>query len=111
MLAKANRVTRPNDFKSVVRRGRRVSTSVGTVHVLSTSDQPTRFGFIVSKSVGNAVVRNRVRRRMRAVCFDLLPSMRTGSDVVVRAAPGAVAVSWATLHSELESAIGAARGS
>jgi ribonuclease P protein component len=66
---------------------------------------PSRFGFIVAKSVGGAVVRNVVRRRLRAVCRDILPSIPLGNDVVIRALPGSEAVDWTTLHTEIAAGI------
>lgn len=101
MLAKANRVRRPADFRTIVRRGRRASTTHATIHLVSKGEGDSRFGFIVSKAVGGAVQRNLVRRRLRAVCFEILPSMREGSDVVIRALPGSAEVPWASLHSEI----------
>jgi ribonuclease P protein component len=72
------------------------------VHVLDRGvPEPTRFGFIVAKSVGGAVVRNRVRRRLRAVSYELLPVTQPGRDVVIRALPGSDQADWATLHSEI----------
>ena len=62
---------------------------------------PARFGFIVAKTVGNAVERNLVRRRMRAVCRSFVDGGRSGSDVVVRALPGSAGRSGAELASEL----------
>lgn len=104
-------MTRPADFRSIVRRGRRASTEFATVHVIATGDRPTRFGFIVSKAVGGAVVRNTVRRRLRAVCRELLPTMSVGSDIVIRALPASAEAPWASLHSEIAEGIGAVRRS
>jgi ribonuclease P protein component len=102
LLARANRVRSPGDFKAAVRRGRRVGTPAAVLHVLDRRTvEPTRFGFIVSKAVGGAVTRNLVRRRLRAVTYDLLPGLVSGKDVVIRALPGCDQVDWATLHSEI----------
>ena len=53
----------------------------------SDDDRAARFGFIVSRQVGSAVVRNTVRRRLKAVCAEALPTVRPGSDIVIRALP------------------------
>ncbi|PZQ88995.1 MAG: ribonuclease P protein component [Leifsonia xyli] len=102
MLARANRVVKPSDFRAIVRRGRR-SASVGTLIYRIERDpaDPARFGFIVAKTVGNAVERNLVRRRMRAVCRSIVDAGGTGSDVVVRALPGSAQHSWASLSAEM----------
>lgn len=63
--------------------------------------EPGRFGFVVAKTVGGAVTRNRVRRRLRAVCRDLLPIVPEGTDVVIRVLPGCDRAAWATLQSEI----------
>jgi ribonuclease P protein component len=64
-----------------------------------------RFGFIVAKNVGGAVVRNRVRRRMKAASFDLLPGVPDGTEVVFRALPASVDASWPDLLAELSTAL------
>ncbi len=72
------------------------------IHVLDRREPcPSRFGFIVPKAVGGAVVRNRVRRRLRAVSHELLPSIALGTDVVIRALPGCDKVDWVTLQTEI----------
>jgi len=62
----------------------------------------TRVGITVSGRVGKAVVRNRVRRRLREALsrrFDRLPS---SSDVVVSARPASARASWAELQAALD---------
>ena len=58
------------------------------VHANSTdarAGQPPRVGFVVSKAVGNAVVRNRTKRVLRALMSAWISQLPDGLDVVVRA--------------------------
>ncbi|WP_309620897.1 ribonuclease P protein component [Salinibacterium sp.] len=111
MLARANRVTKPADFRTVVRSGRRVVSPNVVVYVLSRvtigPDRvgPSRCGFIVTKAVGNAVIRNTVRRRLREACRAVLPTLNGSTDIVIRALPGSPEVAWATLQAELTESI------
>lgn len=106
MLSRVNRISRASDFRATVRTGRKSATSHAVVYVVATAENaPARFGFIVSKAVGNSVVRHFVTRRLRAVAHDLLPAHSSGVDVIVRALPGAELVEWATLRSEIATAL------
>lgn len=76
---------------------------------LMRTDDPTRMvGFAVSKAVGGAVIRNRVKRRLRAIVAAEVPSLPDGARVVVRALPVAGAASFAVLAAEVRSALAAA---
>ncbi len=68
-----------------------------------------RAGFVVSKAVGNAVIRNRVRRRLRHLVRPLLGELPAGSTLVVRALPAAADASFATLGTDLSGAVASAR--
>ncbi|GAA3729417.1 ribonuclease P protein component [Leifsonia bigeumensis] len=106
MLARANRLVSADDYRTVLRRGRRVATANTVVSILDTgSGTMARFGFIVTRKVGNAVSRNRVRRRMKAIARELVDGGVRGVDVVVRALPDAASANWATLHSEITAAM------
>jgi len=104
VLARANRIVSGSDYRSVVRRGRRSATAHVVVSVVRRTpggavavDAPTRFGFIVAKTVGNAVTRNLLRRRFKAIAHELLTEVPTGHDVVIRALPAAAGATWPTL--------------
>lgn len=55
----------------------------------SPAARPARVGLVVSKAVGNAVTRNRVKRRLRHLSRDQLGTTPAGVDVVIRALPPA----------------------
>lgn len=102
MLARLNRLTRGADYKAVVRRGRKCAAAHTVTYVSTTDeDRHARFGFIVSKQVGSAVVRNTVRRRLKAVCAQALPDVRGGSDIVIRALPSAATADFTELRDEV----------
>ncbi|GGP38362.1 ribonuclease P protein component [Saccharothrix coeruleofusca] len=108
MLPAAARLTRSQDFGLVVRRGRRAGRPRLVVHVL-TSAQPTldttKVGFVVSKAVGNSVVRHRVTRRLRHLVRDRLDALPAGTSLVVRALPPAARAGSAELAQDLDAAL------
>ena len=63
-----------------------------------------RFGVIVSKQVGGAVVRNQVRRRIQAVCAMAIEAVPVPATdlIVIRALPGAGEIDWDTLRAEID---------
>jgi ribonuclease P protein component len=63
--------------------------------------EPTRFGFIVSKAVGNAVTRNFLRRRFKGIAHDIVLVHPTGYDVAIRALPAAAQADWLTLVADV----------
>jgi ribonuclease P protein component len=105
-LARANRLVKADDYKRLVRRGRRITTAHAVVYLArADSDRVPRFGFIVAKTVGVAVKRNLVRRRLKALSFEAIDRLAPGTEVVIRALPGAAQASWANLRSEISEAL------
>lgn len=72
-----------------------------------TNSAPARAGFVVSRAVGGAVVRNRIRRRLRHLVRERLAAVPAGATLVVRALPGAADVSYARLAADLDAAFAA----
>ncbi|MFJ4998880.1 ribonuclease P protein component [Microbacterium sp. NPDC088619] len=102
MLARPFRVTRGSDYRLVVRRGSRCGGAKVVTSMLATGEnRAARFGFIISKQVGTAVVRNTVRRRLKAVCADALARVPEGMDVVIRALPASATATYAELSADV----------
>lgn len=106
MLPHTNRMRRREEFTSAVRGGQRAGRPLLAVHLKDgRSEQPAHVGFAVSRAVGNAVVRNRVRRRLRHLMRDRLGVLPSGSSVVVRANRAAAEAGYADLGSDLDRAL------
>lgn len=74
-----------------------------TVYTLvGSSGDTSRFGFIVSKAVGNAVIRNRVRRRLKAICHAAFSGEESNAqvDAVIRAHPASATAAYQELESD-----------
>jgi len=110
VLPKQHRLTRAAEFRAAMRAGRRRAGTILVTHIAPSSPSaPARFGFIVSKAVGNAVVRNRVKRRLRALAAEHLAGALGGADsadIVVRALPPAADASYPVLRAELLEQLG-----
>jgi ribonuclease P protein component len=109
MLPAAARMRRSADFAAVTRAGSRAGRPLVSGHLLVHRDdlRPPRVGFVVSKAVGPAVVRNRVRRRLRHVVRGYLEALPGGSLLVLRAAPAAADARQVDLAADVGLVIGA----
>jgi ribonuclease P protein component len=117
VLDRRHRLTRSAGFTTATRRGRRAGTRHLVLHVASgrtqdvrpgrsgTDPAPAQVGFVVSKAVGNAVRRNRVKRRLRHLARERLDRLPAGAVVVVRALPASADASFSMLSRDLDTAL------
>ena len=106
MLATRNRLRTATDFSTTVRSGvRNGRRNVVLYTAAIAADEPSRIGFIVSKGVGNAVVRNLVKRRLREAGAASLREYGTGFAIVVRALPASANASWIQLLADYNAAL------
>ncbi|OBH06571.1 ribonuclease P protein component [Mycobacterium sp. E1747] len=105
MLPARNRMRRSTEFDATVKRGVRAAQPDVVVHVRRRADgvaaTAPQVGLIVGKSVGSAVERHRVSRRLRHVARSVLGELGESDQMVIRALPGSRTASSARLAEEL----------
>jgi ribonuclease P protein component len=116
VLTRAHRLTASRLYAPTIRHGERAGTRTLVVHVAApapsgASADPREpvtgpvVGFVVSKAVGGAVVRNQVKRRLRHLARERLSSLPGSAVLVVRALPPAATASSADLGADLDRAL------
>jgi ribonuclease P protein component len=90
-VERRHRLSRSRDFDAVYRQGRSVSTRSLTLHWFAREEEAegsARVGLAIPRAVGSAVVRNRLKRQLRAVWAELADEAPRGCDYVFVARPG-----------------------
>jgi len=119
VLSSAHRLSDGASFREAVRTGRRSGTRTVVVHLAVSGPAPDRggepgpprVGFVVSKAVGNAVVRNRVKRRLRHLAREHVSSLPGSAVLVVRALPASAGAGYGELGSDLARGLARVAGS
>ena len=96
MFPRQHRLTKARDFAALMRHGRLRTQEPLVLRALRRDSEHARFGFAVGKRVGNAVTRNRVKRRLREILRQL--PVAQGWDILVSARPGAASTDYRALR-------------
>ena len=100
---------RSEDFARTIRSGARAGRPTLVVHCQVVPERDGHHvGFVVAKTVGGAVVRNRVRRRLRGVVVEQSDALPDGTDLVVRALPPSAGATYLQLSEDYRSAVASA---
>jgi ribonuclease P protein component len=94
-------ISRPEDFAALQDSGTARSHSLFAMRVRRTGLEETRFGLSTGRKLGGAVVRNRVRRRLREALRVMAPSFQPGWDVLIIARPPVITADREALTSAL----------
>ena len=110
MLDRRHRLTSSAGFTEATRRGRRAASRTLVVHVSArrsgnAADEEPQVGVVVSRAVGGAVARNRVKRRLRHLARARLDRLPRSTMVVLRALPPAADASSRALAGDLDTVL------
>lgn len=94
------------DFDALMADGRARSTPILVLRTRRTGGATTRIGFSTPRSLGGAVQRNRVRRRLRELVRERYGDLGTGWDLLVIARPAAAQASFADLREAFATLLG-----
>lgn len=102
MMSKDHRLRKNKQFQRVFRKGRSKANRQFVVYYLQQPHQHTfRFGLSVSKRVGNAVVRNRIKRRIREVMREFDVTLDQTKDYVIIARKPTAQMDYQDIRSSL----------
>ena len=94
------------DFRRLYAKGKSVVTPYMVLYCRRNSLGVNRLGYTVSTKLGHAVVRNRVRRRLREIYRLNSPAMKKGFDIVVVARSRCVGARYAKMNAAFLEACG-----
>jgi ribonuclease P protein component len=99
-LSPPERIRKKTDFSALYSRGRRYRGKYFSLIYVSNSLGFTRVGVVAGKKVGNAVVRNKAKRRMRELVRRNKTVFKVPVDIVIVAKQEMTDVSWRKLRDE-----------
>lgn len=108
-MKSALRLRRPSDFARVQRSGLVCRHHDLDISVCGSELSHNRYGIVTSKRLGNAVVRNKCKRRLRSILADLHGEMQQGFDVVIFTRPAIVRQPFSELYRILYGLLAQAR--
>lgn len=101
MLSKINRLREQKDFESVFKTGRYLRGVFLSGKAAKNNLPRSRFGIVVSAKVSKkAVIRNKIKRRLRHIIYRRLPEIKEGFDIAIIAAPAAAEKTFGETVSE-----------
>lgn len=105
MLKKIHRLPLRKTRLQIESRAQRLNTPLFALAYIAT-DQPTRFGFIISKKVSPlAVTRNKIRRHLSSAVSTLLPQLKPGFDIIIYPKSSITSASFDSLSQQLQESL------
>ena len=89
-----NRIKASDDFATTIKKGKAQRDPSYVIHYCTNSLNYTRIGISVSSKLGNAVVRNHIKRQIRSMCDEIIDYSKLALDIVIIAKPNFLTASY-----------------
>ena len=99
LMNKKYRLRNNDDFKKVYKKGKNYWNRNLILYIMENDLNHTRIGFSITKKIGNSVVRNRTRRRMKEICRQNLNNIKEGYDIIFIPKKNVVDITYEDLKS------------
>ncbi len=100
-MSALNIIKKNKDYRRVYHRGKSYADRYMVLYVLKNNIKICRFGFTISKKIGNAVVRNKIKRRFKEVCRLNLENFLCGFDYIIIARRDIVYLNYRQIEDSL----------
>jgi ribonuclease P protein component len=100
MLKKLFRISNSQEYNNTYKNGLKIPGKYLIAYIMINNLGINRFGIVASKKVGNAVIRNRSRRRIRAIAESSGEHLQPGYDIVIIARQSIVATDYNRLEKD-----------
>lgn len=101
MLGRPYRLKKNKDFKITYHKGKAVGGQYVALYYYGSGMETTRFGFSVSKKIGKAVVRNRIKRILREICRQNRVKVKNGFNIILTARPKIKGIKYGLVEQEI----------
>jgi ribonuclease P protein component len=103
VLARRNRIVEADDFRTIVRRGQKIVTD--SMIGYRVESDVCRVGIVITAKVGNAVTRNSLRRKARAISRSMIAAGSLTGDIVFRFRDAGMIPTFATIENDIRQCV------
>ncbi len=101
-MKKINRVRKSQEFQKLIHTGKKVTNGQFALYYLPKKENMNRIGITLSKKIGNAVERNKLKRQVRMMCEELIDFDTCKFDAIIIVRFGYKDNNYATNKKSLE---------
>jgi ribonuclease P protein component len=100
MIGKEFKIRKSQQYNNVYQNGRKFTSKYLIIFLLENNLKTNRYGIVTSKRIGNAVIRNKAKRRLRALIAEKQAELKQGYDIVLVCRPLISRVSYRLLKND-----------